>query len=424
MMTTLNVSHQRAIGDLLQAERDLRQKSEDAIRAMRQVLVETANRFDGTRLESLRRDNPSVPANWGALDWKKFFDEVPLPSQGWVNKTVVAPDTQTQRKLQKQITDLQAALELERAKMVVVETPASSVPTETVNPANPDQILPAADAVESIPPNATPALTVMVADAKKMLANFPQKIPAVFSAVLSGGERTGGDLARVFQRYWLILFLIGRWRLAASMELEETLAGVVGVSAGSGSMRRVLLDMEEANVLVNEIIFLKSPRTALKLYQLSAEGEKLYQALFQVKAFENDWSRLIRLHEGARFPEHTMAVIAFTMHARKRGWATQVLPEVKGTKSVPDVWIMRGKEKLYVEVELGDKERVSKWRNQAGLNEGCVALCAATQKTRARLVGDCKLDKLAGMATDLETLVRNKFKELNSASPLWLEDWK
>jgi len=424
MMTTLNVSHQRAIGDLLQAERDLRQKSEDAIRAMRQVLVETANRFDGTRLESLRRDNPSVPANWGALDWKKFFDEVPLPSQGWVNKTVIAPDTQTQRKLQKQITDLQAALELERAKMVVVETPASSVPTETVNPANPDQILPAADAVESIPPNATPALTVMVADAKKMLANFPQKIPAAFSAVLSGGERTGGDLARVFQRYWLILFLIGRWRLAASMELEETLAGVVGVSAGSGSMRRVLLDMEEANVLVNEIIFLKSPRTALKLYQLSAEGEKLYQALFQVKAFENDWSRLIRLHEGARFPEHTMAVIAFTMHARKRGWATQVLPEVKGTKSVPDVWIMRGKEKLYVEVELGDKERVSKWRNQAGLNEGCVALCAATQKTRARLVGDCKLDKLAGMATDLETLVRNKFKELNSASPLWLEDWK
>ena len=129
-MTNLNHSHQRAVGDLLQAERDLRQKSEDAIRAMRQVLVETANRFDGTRLESLRRDNPSVPANWGALDWKKFFDEVPVPSQGWVNKTVVAPDTQTQRKLQKQITDLQAALELERAKVVVVE----STPAETLIP--------------------------------------------------------------------------------------------------------------------------------------------------------------------------------------------------------------------------------------------------------------------------------------------------
>ena len=249
--------------------------------------------------------------------------------------------------------------------MVVVETPASSVPTETANIANTDQILPAADAIESIPPNATPALTVMVADAKRMLANFPQKIPAAFSAVLSGGERTGGDLARVFQRYWLMLYLMGRWRLTASMELEATLAGTVGVSAGSSSMRRVLEDMEKAHVILTEIITLKSPRTSLKLYRLSAEGEKLYETLFQTKAFENDWSRLIRLHEGVRFPEHTMAVIAFAMHARKRGWATQVLPEVTGTKSVPDVWIMRGEEKLYVEVELGEKERVSKWRNQS-----------------------------------------------------------
>jgi hypothetical protein len=423
MMTTLNVSHQRAVGDLLQAERDLRQKSEDTIRAMRQVLIETANRFDGTRLESLRRDNPSIPADWGALDWKKFFDEVCAPSQGWVNKTVVS-DMQAQHKLQKQITDLQAALvqaELERAKIVVVE----STPTEITTPvASADQILPAADAIESIPPNATPALTVMVEDTKKMFANFPQKIPAAFSDVLNGGGRSGGDLVRVFQRYWLILYLIGRWRLTASMELEEALAGIVGVSAGSGSMRRVLVDMEKASILVPEILILKSPRTALKLYRFSAEGEKLYQALFQARPFENDWSRLIRLHEGARFPEHTLAVIAFTMHARKRGWATQVLPEVTGTKSVPDAWIMRADEKLYVEVELGDKERVAKWRNQSALNSGPVALCAATQKTRARLAGDCKLDKLAGMATDLETLIRGKFKETNSASPLWLMSWK
>ena len=45
-----------------QAERDLRRKSEDTIRAMHQVLVETANRFDGKRLEALRRENPSIPA--------------------------------------------------------------------------------------------------------------------------------------------------------------------------------------------------------------------------------------------------------------------------------------------------------------------------------------------------------------------------
>ena len=423
-MTTLNDSHQRAVGDLLQAERDLRRKSEDTIRAMRQVLVDTANRFDGKRLESLRRNDPSIPASWEALDWKRFFDEVSAPSQGWVN--IAAPDTQSQRKLQKQIVDLQAALvqaeldlEDQRAKIAAVVPAPASVSAEI---SGTDQT--AADAIADIPPDATPALTVIVEDAKKMLGTFPQKIPAAFSKTLDGGGRSGGDLVRVFQRYWVILYLIGRWRLAASMELEEALAETVGVSAGSGSMRRVIVDLEKANVLVSEIIELKSPRTALKLHRLSADGEKLYQALFQSRPFENDWARLIRLHEGARFPDHTLAVIAFAMHARKRGWATQVLPEVTGSKSLPDAWIMCAGEKLYVEVELGEKERVAKWRNQATLNAGRTALCAATQKSRARLAGDCKLDKLPGMATDLETLVRGKFRDVSAASPLWLMSWK
>ena len=72
--------------DLLQAERDLRRKSEDTIRAMRQVLVETANRLGGTRLESLRRDDPSIPANWGAADWKKFFDEISVEDRTEIKK--------------------------------------------------------------------------------------------------------------------------------------------------------------------------------------------------------------------------------------------------------------------------------------------------------------------------------------------------
>lgn len=429
-MTTLDLSHQRAVGDLLQAERILRQKSEETIRAMREALLETAIRFDGERLESLRRGDPSILDHWNAADWKAFFNAIPARSQGWGN--AVAVDEQAQRKLQKRINDLQTALEQERARIAVVEsipvesgTPAESKAVETVTftKSVEQQNLPAADVIEVLPPNVTPATTVMIADAVKMKANFPQKLPAAFSAVLSGGERTGGDLARVLQRYWLILYLVGHWRLAASMELEDVLGGAVNVSSGSSSLRRVLEDMEEAHVLVTEIINLKSPRTALKLYRFSAEGERMYQILFQARAYENDWARLIRVHEGARFPEHTMAVIAFAMHARKRGWATQIMPEVKGSKALPDVLILRGKEKLYVEVELGDKERVSKWRNQSALNNGRVALCAATPKTRARLIDDCRLNNLAGMATDLETLVRNKFKEINSAFPLWEESW-
>jgi hypothetical protein len=408
MTASLKVSHQRAMDDLLQAERDLRRKSEDTIRAMRQVLVETANRLGGTRLESLRRDNPSIPASWDASDWKKFFDEVSVPAQGWINNTTVAPEPKAQRDLQKQIVYLQAELERVKNPIVISSTPVNAIQT-------------VANLLADIPSNVTPSLTVIVEDTKKMREKFPKKTPAAFTNMLSGGERSGGDLTRVFERYWLILYLIGHWRLTAAMELEEVLAETVGVSAGSGSVERVLLDMEKANILLVGKLELKLPRTVLKLYRFSSEGEKLYQSLFAVRPYENDWSRLIRLREGDQFPEQTLAVLAFTMHARKRGWATQVLPDVT---SAPNAWVMRGNEKYFVEVALGDTESIAKWRSQSILNDGRTALCVATQKSRNHLVGECKLDKLPGIATDLESLIMGKFKNINSDTPLWLEDWK
>jgi len=85
--------------------------------------------------------------------------------------------------------------------------------------------------------------------------------------------------------------------------------------------------------------------------------------------------------------------------------------------------VRRGDQVLYVEVELGQKESPTKWRNQAKLNESKVALCAATPKTRQRLAGDCHLDKLPGVATDLETLVKVKFQTITEETPLWLEEW-
>jgi len=414
-MMTLNISHQRAVGDLLQAERDLRQKSEDALRSMRQALVDTANRLDGKRLDALRREDPSIPANWTAQHWRKFFDEVSAPSQGWVKPVV--PDTQAL----KQIAELQAALDQARQNLQAEQTRSAAIaalpPTETAIPV----VSTDAAVITDIPIGATPALSVIVEDTRKMFDSFPKKLPAIFLNMLSGGGRSGGDLARVYQRYWLILYLIGHWRLSTSMELEEVLAGMVNVSAGSGSVERVLRDMEKGKILVTEILTLKSPRTALKLDRLSPEGGKLYQALFQIRPYEDDWSRLIRLHKD---PQQTLVALLFAMHARKRGWATQVLPEVKGAKSVPDVWITRGEQKLYVELDLDGQEHLEQWRSQSALNGGRIAICAATQNSRARLADDCKLGQLPGMAADLETMIQIKFKEISAASPFWLMSWQ
>jgi hypothetical protein len=419
MDTTLNTSHQRAKDDLLQAERDLRTRSEENTRAMRQVLMETANRFDGTRMQSLQRGDPSIPARWGTLEWKKFFDDVPVPSQSW--NSAVVPDLRAQEDLQNQVDELRTALtrteldlKIERTrKSIDISSPAVEVTTQ-----------PAVDAIADIPSSVTPALTIILEDTKKMREKYPKKTPTAFTNILSGGERSGGDLPRIFERYWLVLYLIGHWRLTAAMELEEVLAETVGVSSGSGSVERVLADMAKANILLIGKLELKSPGTVLMVYRFSSEGEKLYQSLFQARPYENDWSRLIRLQGDEGLPEQTLAVLAFTMHARKRGWATQILPEVKGAACVPDALLLLGDEKIYVEVELGEKESVARLRNQSVLNNGCTAVCTATEKSRNRLVSDCKLDKLPGSATDLESLIVGKFKKINSKSPLWFEIWK
>lgn len=425
-MTTLDLSHQRAVGDLLQAERSLRQKSEETIRAMREALKDAATRFDGERLESLRRGDPSTLDGWSAADWKAFFNAIPTRSQGWGSAVVV--DEQAQRKLQKQVAQLQAALA--QAEQMIQEEKQKSAELiseeKKPEPATTAPILKpeAAAAIAGIPKNATPPLSVMISDAEAMLLKFPKNTPSAFKGVLSGGKRTGGDLARVFQRYWLILYLVGRWRLSAVMEIEQALGGAVRVSGGSGSMRRVVTDMEEAGILVSQALELQATPTTLKLCRLSAEGGKLYQALFASKPYEDDWSRIIRARDGERFPEYTVAALDFTMQARKRGWATQVLPEIKGVKNAPDACVMREGERWYVAVELDEKDRAARWRSLSALNNGRVALCAASKQHRASLVEHCKQGSLAGTATDLETLVLDKYKEVNSESPLWLEHWK
>lgn len=419
-MSALLPSHQRAIDDLFKAERDLRQKSEGTINALRKVLIDTANRFDGKRYEALRRSDAAIPDNWGAAEWRSFFEDVPVPSWGWHEGT--AADFRQQRALESQLAELQQTLleaqqdlEQERAKNAA----APGQPNGQAEIMQPVRM----NSLEELPEHMTPAFPVMVADSKKQFENAPKKTPAEFAGILEGGSRAGGDLMRVVQRYWICLYLIGRWKLVSNMEIESVLAETVGVSSGSGSLRRVLKDLARANILTTEITELRSPHTTLRLNRLTGEGERIYQSLFGVQPMESDWSRLIRLHEGERYPGHALAVLAFTLHARKRGWAAAVMPQVSDSKARPDACVIRGQEKWFVEVELGEKENTAKWRNLHELNGGRVVLCSSTPKTRARLVADCQLDHLPGLATDLETLVRGNFKQITPASQLWLMQW-
>ena len=409
----LDMPHQRALSDLLQAERSLREMNESVLRDMRQALLETAIRLDGERLEALRRTDPAIPSNWSPADWRKFFSQV---SQGWGGA-----GTREARLLQ-----LEKLVESLKKKLAQAEarTAASPSHSQVIPPAPaPQAMMPIPSlSIAGLLPGAVPSLSALIADAQQVGQSLPQNASALFKkSLVNGGGRTGGDLPRAFQRYWILLYLVGHWGLTVSTELEDILSAVVDISAGSGSLRRLLGDLsEKSDIFVSETVKADSPSTSLKLFRLSAQGERLYQSLFNRRINENEWSRLMRLRAGERHPGFTVAVLAFVSQARKRGWAAQVLPE---GKDAPDAWVMRGGERLFVEIGLSGKERLSHWQGLAALNDGRLALCAADSKTRAQLVEMRKQAHLAGVATDIEALVMEKLKGVAENAILWHESW-
>ncbi|MFN7035628.1 MAG: hypothetical protein ACK4SN_04605 [Bellilinea sp.] len=111
---------------------------------------------------------------------------------------------------------------------------------------------------------------------------------------------------------------------------------------------------------------------------------------------------------------------------KARGWDAAILPETAGNAQ-PDILVERDGERWYVEVERGDGSR-RKWKNLAELNGGKVALCAANEEGREKLVRDCKAERLGGVAADLRTLsfVGNELRkmfDITPAEPLWAERW-
>jgi hypothetical protein len=428
--------------DLIENERDQRRSAEKLARDLAKLLQELAIVFDGNRLETLRREDPKVPQYWGPEEWRVFFASVPDPStkDGWgqADAQRVAELERTIAELKTRLADTERLLTKIPSPVVAITAPVlpvsqpgrhSPLPRQEVEltraqPGTSSTAKPApSPAPFEVPQGMTPPLGSLLARSREVWNLLPATCPAAFQSILSGKGRTGEDLKKAFQRYWLTIYLIGACQLNATLELEDLLAMTCGLTCRAGSLGRIFEDLLDGGILIGEILRIGSPRTSLRLVKFTPAGARLYKILFDRDPLESDWERLIKNQEGVRSPEHSLAVLIFAMHARKRGWATQILPSIEGTKAVPDLLVLRGSEKWYVEIEPGKKESETRWRNQSELNGGRVALCGATPATRLRLAGDCKLARLPGMATDLETLVQAKYPLITDQTPLWIESW-
>lgn len=381
---------ERGLADILSVERRLRKIAEDVNVELRGVLTEIAYRTAGEALEERRRADPMVPATWSANEWREFFSGQPKHNgPGWGNDGLPRRNGAAVR--QREGND-----RIENEPSVEIERPEEK--PESGNGRHRETAEALYASAEPKPgPNAWP--------------DIPKRPPARFASKLSTGIR--------WRREALSLHLMAVRGWSARLEILEAVGELSGVSPKSGSLKRMFDGLVVGGLVAGEVlVMMLNQRSKLAVARLTSEGIELSR-LLGWEPVESDWERLTRLHQGNEQPAHTAGVLAFGYHARRRGWKVEILPLEDGATQ-PDVSLRREEQRIFVEVEFEGGNPV-KWRNLAEL-QGFVALCAPTPEKRASMVSECKLDRLRGKATDLESLIQSVGLE-GSLGPVWLEEW-
>ncbi len=416
----------RSMGDILDAERQVRQAAENDIRQYVALLTRLAQMLLGNELDAARQADPSAPKYWTAQDWNSFFSQIHRnltivpPTDRWNPSSVLhngngPKETAERSALEEELQKARANMErLQTAVATLQQQLSSTTDTGIVSVKSPPSVRPKADERQK---PAAKNISRPTGDNPLLGFTVPGR-PLAFNRMMNG--RNWSELR--WRRGSMALYLIASLGLSAVVEVDRHIAPVEKLSQRTNSIRKPVDQFVEAGILVSDALKVTSGiNSVLRVVRLTQKGREFCQMLGW-EPVQSDWERLIELHQGERMEAHTVAVLLFAMHARARGWSTEVMPPVAG-RSIPDIRVWRDDASHYVEVELGKRDRPAKWKHLDDL-QGYVALCAGDMQGRQRLVGDCKLAKHKGVATDLKTLDVKRIYEITPDDPLWIEEWK
>jgi len=175
------------------------------------------------------------------------------------------------------------------------------------------------------------------------------------------------------------------WLVAQGHTLRREIQWIVstcfGINHRSGALRAIIPGLIDKGLFHRESLPVPGVRSYGMLHMdavhLTDAGRKLVSG-FGWPVKETELERMRRLHEkGKTENKHTAAVLAFTYHARLRGWKAGVMPNTGSGnyQYAPDAVVAKGSWEYHVEVELSWKMADPKWRNMAR-SHGVVALCA------------------------------------------------
>jgi len=429
----------RMFSQLLEAERAAKQDALTLVDGFRKVLFQIAQQMDGESVQSMQRAAPGVFQVYSPAQWFLFFDAAlrRKPARQVGSSGPASADEERVQALTAELAGVREQLEREqrqtrdlRAALEDARRDLQSARQERERAGGDKQRRDARSKGKTIPTKANPAVTAATS-VQKSGDGKPAPAVSLQAAAAFANWRMPTCPARFerhlsedpdrYRRQCKSLYLLSAYGYGSRLESDYLVGMSEGLASRSGSLRGAIDELAERGLAVEQALTVETEgfKTSLTVHRLSKEGRELC-GLFGWQVIESEWERLIRMHEGERFPQHTLGVLAFALHARVRGWQAQVLPEVQG-HAAPDVRIEKGEESFYVEVEMGDRRKDDKWRTLAAM-QGRVALCAATIAQRQQLATDCRRMKLSGLATDLQSLVQQRLP-IEKPEVFWEETW-
>lgn len=431
---------ERTARQIAEEERQLRLLAEERLRAFTRLALDFASVFLADELDARTRADPYFLSRATAADWRSLIQATQKrqqpPAVGWPAAQSGAAEADRWRAEALRLAAEVARLQGEVAALA--EQPDADPGSEPAAPegaglASAPALEPAQMAQEPAPVGRLPSLTKPTVAASAPVASWADvRLPAM--PALAPG-RFAGQLQN-WPRESLALCALGVTGWSMRYALAELMsARLGGVRPNAGSLRRLFDNLAQGGFWHEQKVAvsgLQRPaagdgapaagreETTLILVRLTDLGREVLQAC-GVEPIPAEWDRLRVAHGGNTQTAHAGLVCTFTYHARRRGYATLVCPEVAGP-AAPDVQVTRPEGSLYVEVEdeSGSSERrLRKWRTQAQL-QGCVALAAVTPLARTNLINEARAAGAAhGVATDLQTLVATQ----ETGGSLWAIEW-
>jgi hypothetical protein len=420
---------------LLQEERNLRALAEERARSYALLVAELGRLLDAQEMDRRRRADPLFPGNMDQERWRSLLREMigrlvsGQAAAGWAGNaaqaTTLVPkngDDQTSEveRLRTQVYQLTEALRVAQSTLPARQGYPTGGATKGPNPvgdaasgqltAGSAEVAPGRTDSGENPPakRARPCLPVEV-------PNLPLKAPGKYADLFRRPED--------WQKKALALAILGLTGWSLRLALADAIADRgVATSAMSGSWKTIYNELESAGLWEQRTVEPGNGLTAhIQVVTLTELGRKVLRTV-GIQPVASEWDRLIAEHGGEAQAKHAGLVVAFTYHARLRSFATEICPPV-APPAEPDVALVRGDERIYVEVEAGSGEPerlMQKWRNQAGL-QGFVAFCSTAPETRKALAQDARHAIGKGMATDLATLIN--WAGAEDYASFWAEGW-